>query len=95
MTRPSNALMPIPELVALLTSSIESLASELLPDGQRRGHEWIAPSRWGGSARSLSVHLVGGKAGVWRDFATGDKGGDAVRAALTLLALKRRAGPRA
>ena len=85
MTRPSNALMPIPELVALLTSSIESLASELLPDGQRRGHEWIAPSRWGGSARSLSVHLVGGKAGVWRDFATGDKGGDALDLVAELL----------
>lgn len=32
---------------------------------------------------------------VRADPAQGDKGGDAVRAALTLLALKRRAGPRA
>ena len=76
--RARQTLMPIAELVAMLSTAIESLVADLLPDGRREGAEWVAPSRWGGSGRSLSVHLVGGKAGVWRDFATGDKGGDAL-----------------
>lgn len=62
----------------MLAGRIGALCADLLPDGRKQVHEWVAPSRWGGSARSLSVHLVGPKAGVWRDFATGDKGGDAL-----------------
>jgi hypothetical protein len=74
----ARALLPIDVLVGMLAGRAEQLCRELLPDGKRCGHEWVAPSRWGGSQRSLSVHLTGSKAGVWRDFATGDKGGDAL-----------------
>lgn len=75
----ARRLVPVDAIVEGLAGRIELLCRELLPDGRRAGHEWVAPSRWGGSKRSLSVHLSGAKAGVWRDFATADKGGDALR----------------
>lgn len=75
-------LLPIDVIVSALAGQAERLCAELLWDGKREGQEWVAPSRWGGSGRSLSVRLRGTKAGVWRDFATSDKGGDA----LTLVA---------
>ena len=65
-------------IARMLADRVQALAAELLPDGSKQGAEWVAPSRWGGSARSLSVHLVGAKAGIWKDFATGDKRGDAL-----------------
>jgi hypothetical protein len=74
----ARPLLSIGEIAGMLAGRAEALARELLPDGKRHGPEWVAPSRWGGTTRSLSVHLSGQKAGVWRDFATGDMGGDAL-----------------
>ncbi|MGB6769849.1 MAG: hypothetical protein WBE50_17515 [Methyloceanibacter sp.] len=51
--------------------------AERLPDGVRRGHEWIArnPTRADRHAGSFKVNLKNGR---WADFATGDKGGDVI-----------------
>ena len=46
----------------------------MLPQGRREAHEWVHPSLTGTSRRSLSVHLTGEKAGIWADFASGDRG---------------------
>ena len=74
----ARVLPPVGVVVSGLARQVQRLCAELLPDGHREGAEWVAPSRWGGSTRSLSVHLSGPKAGVWADFAA-DKRGDALR----------------
>ncbi len=62
------------EINSLLTRDAEGVASMLLPNGQRDGHEWRAGSVDGEAGKSLGVHLTGEKAGVWSDFATGERG---------------------
>lgn len=62
------------ELARLLAGNVASLVRELLPGGHREGSEWVHPSLSGTSRRSLSVRLFGTKAGVWADFASGDRG---------------------
>ena len=48
-----------------------------LPDGQRRGSEWVCrnPRRDDRQLGSFSINMRSGK---WADFASGDKGGDPV-----------------
>jgi len=65
------------EIAKHLGRRIEPLARELLPAGQREGHEWRVGSVAGEKGRSLSVHLSGARAGVWADFA-GEESGDAL-----------------
>lgn len=62
------------ELAALLAARISDLAPELLPGGVREGAEWRCGSLAGERGRSLAVHLTGGRAGVWSDFASGERG---------------------
>lgn len=70
--------MEIPEIVRLLTDRLESLVAELLPLGRREGAEWVEASKAnGGLGSSLTVHLTGGKRGVWKHFAA-DQAGDAL-----------------
>jgi hypothetical protein len=70
------------EISRALADRITALAPELLPSGHREGNEWRAGSIAGEAGSSLGVHLVGPKAGIWCDFATGEKGDalDLVRA---------------
>lgn len=58
-------------------ASFESLLLEWLPGGRREGHEFKAlnPTRADSKVGSFSVNL---NTGAWGDFATGDKGGDAI-----------------
>jgi hypothetical protein len=74
------------DLSRMLAARIETLARDLLPDGHREGAEWRCGSVSGEPGGSLGVHLVGAKAGVWADFATGQRGDavDLVRAVLHL-----------
>lgn len=57
--------------------SLESLCASWLPAGHRDGHEWKAlnPKRADSRIGSFSINL---NTGAWADFATGDKGGDAI-----------------
>ncbi len=62
------------EVVHMLIQRAEALCCELLPNGRRAGAEWEVGSVLGEPGRSLKVRLYGSKAGVWCDFATGEKG---------------------
>ncbi len=65
------------EIAERLAQDAESIASMLLPNGKREGHEWRAGSVDGDAGKSLGVHLTGSKAGRWQDFADpAGKGGD-------------------
>ncbi len=59
-----------------------------LPDGRREGHEWVArnPKRTDRHPGSFKVNL---RTGRWADFATGDKGGDAISLAAYLFRLSQ------
>ena len=59
----------------MLADRAQSVAEMLLPNGRKEGQEWRAGDIGGGKGESLGVHLVGPKAGLWQDFASGD-GGD-------------------
>jgi twinkle protein len=58
-----------------LAANVQAVVEFLLPNGVKQQNEWRAGSTDGERGRSLGVHLVGTKAGVWADFATGE-GGD-------------------
>lgn len=62
------------QLSQMLAVRIQALVMELLPAGQRDGHEWRCGSLAGEKGQSLAVHLHGARAGVWCDFAGGQKG---------------------
>ncbi|MDF5998506.1 hypothetical protein P4050_06805 [Pseudomonas aeruginosa] len=57
-----------------LADRAADVARHLLPGGKREGAEWRAGDASGEKGKSLGVHLVGEKAGVWCDFATGESG---------------------
>ncbi len=59
---------------AAALACLEAICAGLLPDGRRRGREYVArnPRRADEHAGSFSVNLT---TGVWKDFATADVGG--------------------
>jgi twinkle protein len=63
------------ELSQALAARAADVASYLFPHGKKAGPEWKVGGIGGEPGQSLSVRLTGAKAGVWRDFASGD-GGD-------------------
>ncbi|MBC9207524.1 hypothetical protein IBL26_11825 [Roseomonas aerophila] len=68
---------------AAARSSLPALLARWLPDGHRRGHEWVArnPRRADRNAGSFSVNM---RTGAWGDFATGERGGDPISLAAFL-----------
>lgn len=60
-----------------LSERAADVAAYLLPAGKKSGSEWKAGSVSGEPGQSLSVRLTGAKAGVWRDFQSGE-GGDLI-----------------
>lgn len=62
------------EISYRLAQEAEAIAGMLLPNGKRAGAEWCAGSTSGEAGESLKVRITGNKAGVWKDFATGDAG---------------------
>lgn len=67
-------MMRAKEISQHLSRCAEDIARYLLPNGKKQGSEWGVGSVHGETGDSLKVHLTGDKAGVWCDFATGDKG---------------------
>ena len=63
------------ELSQRLAKEATSIAEFLLPAGKRKSGEWAVGSVNGEPGASLSVRLTGAKAGVWKDFSSGE-GGD-------------------
>lgn len=66
--------MDAKELSNMLADRAAAVASYLFPDGKKSGAEWKVGSTSGESGQSLSVRIKGDKAGVWKDFATGETG---------------------
>ncbi len=62
------------EISRQLTQRAEDIARYLLPNGKKESNEWRVGSVYGEEGKSLGVHLSGEKAGIWCDFASGDKG---------------------
>jgi phage/plasmid primase-like uncharacterized protein len=77
MTAAPRRLVDISTVAAMLADRADALCGELLPAGTREGHEWRVGSVAGEPGRSMAVHLYGGKAEVWCDWAA-DLGGDAL-----------------
>lgn len=75
-----SAPVSIDRVVDMLKSRMPSLCAELLPAGHRWQNEWRVgdlagnPSRHGPQGGSLLICLAGAKAGVWKDFCTGEAG---------------------
>lgn len=67
----------ISDISRMLAGRVEDVCRWLLPGGKRQGHEWCVGNVDGTAGDSMRVNL-GGKAGVWRDFASDDKGGDLI-----------------
>ncbi len=63
------------EIKQQLIAQAGAIAEMLLPQGHKRGNDWIIGNTRGEAGKSLSVCLSGEKAGLWYDFAEG-KGGD-------------------
>lgn len=64
------------QLSERLNLRAEQVCQELLPNGKRQGHEWVAGNIHGTAGDSLKICLSGSKIGVWADFATNLRGGD-------------------
>ena len=62
------------ELSQRMAGEAAAIAQYLLPGGKRQSGEWKAGGINGDEGKSLSVRLTGAKAGVWADFASGEKG---------------------
>lgn len=88
MTGSAGRPVEIGELVGRLAAAIEPLCRDLLPAGVRCGSEWCVAAAGSPTGCSISVHLAGGKAGVWGAWATGT-GGDALDLVATVADLSR------
>lgn len=62
------------EIAKRLADCCDRTCLHLLPDGKRKGRDWVTGDVDGGDGNSLKVCLGGAKAGVWADFATGETG---------------------
>jgi putative DNA primase/helicase len=60
---------------------LPALAERWLPGGRREGAEYVCAGLSGGAGRSCKVNLLTGR---WADFATGERGGDAVSLAAAI-----------
>jgi hypothetical protein len=69
-------------------SCLPLLCRRWLPDGRRKGDEWVArnPTRTDRRPGSFKVNL---RTGRWADFATGDAGGDVVSLAAYLFHIRQ------
>ena len=63
---------------AAARQQLPALVRQLYPQGHTEGREWVVGSLKGEPGRSLKIVLSGPKAGLWKDFATGEGGGDPI-----------------
>lgn len=70
-------------LRAVALARLPELLARWLPDGKLEGREWVArnPTRDDRRPGSFKVNIFTGR---WADFATGDRGGDAISLAAYL-----------
>lgn len=68
----------ISNYASMLALRAEEVAKNLLPNGKKKGNEWLVGDIHGRAGNSLSVCLSGDKAGVFCDFAKPEYAGDLV-----------------
>lgn len=80
---PTRERIDFARIAQAAAGNAESLCRALLPDGKRRGREWIArnPTRADRKPGSFGINLQTGR---WADFSTTDKGGDIISLAAYL-----------
>ena len=88
MIRQRNSVIDFAAISAAARPSLPALVGRWLPDGRREGNEWVArnPTRADRNPGSFKVNV---RTGRWADFATGDKGGDAISLAAHLHGLSQ------
>ena len=76
------------EINAAALPALPALCARWMPGGKRIGREYVTlnPTRADRRAGSFKINLQTGR---WADFATGDKGGDAVSLAAYLFGLRQ------
>lgn len=62
------------ELSQRMASEAAAIAQYLFPNGKRQAGEWRLGGLSGEPGKSMGIRLTGAKAGVWMDFASGEKG---------------------
>ena len=62
------------ELSQRMAGEAAAIAQYLFPNGKRVAGEWRVGGTSGEPGQSLGIRLTGAKAGVWADFASGEKG---------------------
>lgn len=67
----------IKQISNMLAARAQDVCEWLLPNGRRKAQEWCVGGTHGAEGDSLRVN-VGGKAGLWKDFADQSKGGDLI-----------------
>jgi hypothetical protein len=84
----SHPFLDFPAIAAVALRNLPALLARWLPEGRTEGAEYVArnPKRGDREAGSFKVNLRNGR---WCDFATGDKGGDAISLAAYLFGLKQ------
>jgi len=70
--------MDITELNQYLSERALEVCQYLFPNGHTEGNEYCVGSLSGEAGKSLKIHLSGAKAGVYKDFASSDPGGDLI-----------------
>jgi hypothetical protein len=80
ITKPAAAAIDFAAINRLALANIRAVLSRLLPGGRIVAGEYLAlnPRRADRHLGSFKVRTVGGRAGVWSDFAMRDNGGDLV-----------------
>lgn len=67
-------------VIQAVNARAEQLVPLWLPDGRKEGYKYWArnPTRPDRSLGSFCIVIAGSRQGTWRDFATGDSGGNLV-----------------
>jgi len=65
---------------------LETLCARWLPGGRRIGQEWVCGNLRGEAGHSCKVNL---RSGRWADFATNERGGDAISLAAAVTGLSQ------
>jgi hypothetical protein len=73
------------------TKVLPIILARWLPQGRRIGREYVAlnPTRPDRHLGSFKIIVSGQRAGMWADFATGDRGGDVISLAAFLFRLSQ------
>ena len=68
------AELNVSEIAEQLAKQTFDLCGVLLPAGKKDGNEWRVGDVHNSPGKSCAVHLTGAKAGLWSDFASGERG---------------------